>query len=279
MNKVEFMRRLNELLIDVPEEERTEALQYYEDYFADAGNSREEEIVTELGSPEALAKAIREEISGTKQVGYDKEGEYTEQGFRDAKYYDNLAYLDKQQAESKEEQTKSKEQWEQEQQWNQNQNNWNQNSWNQNQNNWDQNYGYPKKKKEKRNGSQILLIVFACIFILPIVIPLGIGLMMGMFGLLIGLFFAVLALGLSGIICIAAGIFAVGSGITKLFLFVPTGLVVIGIGLVAFGFGFLLLELTSLCMKGIKAGFQGIIKLIGNLFSRKRREYTEEYEN
>ena len=37
MEKVIFMNRLKDLLVDLPESERIEALQYYEDYFSDAG--------------------------------------------------------------------------------------------------------------------------------------------------------------------------------------------------------------------------------------------------
>ena len=37
MNRAEFMKRLEELLADIPEEERVEALEYYEGYFEDGG--------------------------------------------------------------------------------------------------------------------------------------------------------------------------------------------------------------------------------------------------
>ena len=37
MNRVEFMAELERLLADLPEDERQAAVQYYADYFADAG--------------------------------------------------------------------------------------------------------------------------------------------------------------------------------------------------------------------------------------------------
>ena len=37
MNREEFMAKLKALLGDIPADEREEALQYYEDYFDDAG--------------------------------------------------------------------------------------------------------------------------------------------------------------------------------------------------------------------------------------------------
>ena len=41
MNRAEFMRRLTELLGDVSPMERDEAIQYYNDYFDDAGAENE----------------------------------------------------------------------------------------------------------------------------------------------------------------------------------------------------------------------------------------------
>ena len=55
MNRAEYMRELSYLLQDVPDEEREEALQYYEDYFDDAGPDREEQVIAELGRPEKVA--------------------------------------------------------------------------------------------------------------------------------------------------------------------------------------------------------------------------------
>ena len=37
MNRVQFMEQLKKLLSDISEEERQEALEYYESYFDDAG--------------------------------------------------------------------------------------------------------------------------------------------------------------------------------------------------------------------------------------------------
>ena len=54
MNRQEFLERLRILLGDLSEEEREEAVQYYEDYFADAGPEMEEQIIKELGSPEKV---------------------------------------------------------------------------------------------------------------------------------------------------------------------------------------------------------------------------------
>ena len=41
MNRVQFMEQLKKLLSDISEEERQEALEYYESYFDDAGEDHE----------------------------------------------------------------------------------------------------------------------------------------------------------------------------------------------------------------------------------------------
>lgn len=58
MNRTEFLARLRAALVSLPFEEGQSAMKYYEEYFADAGEDREEEILKELGSPEMLAATI-----------------------------------------------------------------------------------------------------------------------------------------------------------------------------------------------------------------------------
>lgn len=64
MNRVEFMAELERLLADLPEDERQAAVQYYADYFADAGAENEAEVIRELGSPEKTAESIKADYYG-----------------------------------------------------------------------------------------------------------------------------------------------------------------------------------------------------------------------
>ena len=57
------MKRLEELLQDISENEREEALQYYNDYFDDAGAENEAQIIEELGNPEQVARTIKAGMS------------------------------------------------------------------------------------------------------------------------------------------------------------------------------------------------------------------------
>ncbi len=76
MNRAEFMRRLAGLLDDVPPMEREEAIQYYNDYFDDAGEENESGVIASLGTPEELARSIK---AGLNDGGNG--GEFTESGF------------------------------------------------------------------------------------------------------------------------------------------------------------------------------------------------------
>lgn len=63
MNRVEFMKKLEELLISIPQEDRKDALEYYENYFDEAGAEREQEVIRELISPEHVAQTILDSMS------------------------------------------------------------------------------------------------------------------------------------------------------------------------------------------------------------------------
>lgn len=84
MGKDYFLRELEYLLMDLPEEERQEALQYYRDYFEEAGPQQEESIVAQLGSPAKVAAELKGSLSGT-----DEEGEFSERGYRNEWYVED----------------------------------------------------------------------------------------------------------------------------------------------------------------------------------------------
>lgn len=79
MNRMEFMRDLRIRLSDIPESEREEAIQYYEDYLNDAGVENEQEVMEALGSPEKVAENIKAGLLGNAS------GEFTEAGYKNEK--------------------------------------------------------------------------------------------------------------------------------------------------------------------------------------------------
>lgn len=82
MNRIEYMRRLAALLQDVPAEERVATMQYYNDYFDDAGEENEEKVMEELGSPEQVAAEMKAGLGrSTKDSGEFRETGYTDPQF------------------------------------------------------------------------------------------------------------------------------------------------------------------------------------------------------
>ena len=79
MSRKEFMEKLEKLLWNISDSEREEALQYYNDYFDDAGEENEAKVIEELVSPEQVAQKIKAGLS-------DSSSEFSEQGYRDTRF-------------------------------------------------------------------------------------------------------------------------------------------------------------------------------------------------
>lgn len=60
MTRQEYMQQLAALLAAMPEAERRDALDYYEEYFDAAGPEKEAQTIQELGSPQNVAEKIWE---------------------------------------------------------------------------------------------------------------------------------------------------------------------------------------------------------------------------
>lgn len=65
MNKDIFLMRLEQLLYEIPREEREEAMDYYRSYFDDAGAENEAAVLEELESPQKIAESIKESLNST----------------------------------------------------------------------------------------------------------------------------------------------------------------------------------------------------------------------
>lgn len=82
MNRTEFMTELAALLQDIPVEERREAMQYYNDYFDDAGPENEQQVIDELESPKKVAANIKADMEENAK----DHGEFTENGYSDPQF-------------------------------------------------------------------------------------------------------------------------------------------------------------------------------------------------
>lgn len=82
MRRDKFMKELEYLLQDIPDEDKADAIAYYQDYLEEAGPENEEKVIQDFGSPERVAAIIRADIYGTLEDG----GEFTEKGYEDERF-------------------------------------------------------------------------------------------------------------------------------------------------------------------------------------------------
>ena len=92
MTRDEYMTALKNNIQSLTIDEQNEALQYYSDYFDDAGD--DEKVMKELGTPEEVAKVIRERFSNTlvKDSKAKEEGSSEENASGSAGRYEALYY-------------------------------------------------------------------------------------------------------------------------------------------------------------------------------------------
>ena len=79
MKRDEFLSELERLLSGLPQQEQEETMQYYRDYFDDAGPEHETEALRELGSPRKVAAAVMVQFE-------EEDGEFTEKGFANPRW-------------------------------------------------------------------------------------------------------------------------------------------------------------------------------------------------
>lgn len=84
MNRVEFMAQLERLLFDIPENDRNDAIAYYNGYFDEAGPENEEKIIQELGNPGKVAAMIKADM-----IASGNKGEFTENGYQNEQFKEN----------------------------------------------------------------------------------------------------------------------------------------------------------------------------------------------
>lgn len=232
MNRTEYMRQLESLLQNISATEREEALQYYNEYFNDAGPENEQNVIEALGNPAKVAENIKKDIFGN---GY---GENIYQKIN----ADNRAIIACPADSRTEDGTQEK---------------------SIRQNNATP---VPAEKKEGMSTGMIVLIVLLCILASPVIlgvasagIGVAAGLIAGWFGLIIGFGATAVALLLVLIALVIAGILC-------LFTHPFVGMGMIGGGLICGGVGLLFLMLT-VAMAGIAT--PAICRWIGGLFEKR----------
>lgn len=280
MDRAEFMRRLSDLLQDVPSAEREEAIQYYNDYIDDAGEGNEAEIIASLGTPEELAKSIK---AGLADGG--NAGEFTESGFHGYEQkskYQVMSTGEKQDGRQSGTQEGA-------------QDSVGQSGFGGNPGGQPSgaggtygSYGQPNgagsaygtygtqsnagqsgKPGKSMSGGQIALIAILAVLTSPIWIGILGGLfgcVLGIFGALLGLFIAFLAV---GVVFLAVGVALVWCGIVGIFGAPLPGFALVGVGLILMALG---LVFTCLMVwtvgSAIPALIRGCVNLCSKMFHR-----------
>lgn len=104
MDRKEFMKELEFLLQDVPYSEAKEALEYYHNYFDEAGSENESKVIAELGSPEKIAATIKAGLNDN----FAEDIEYGETGASNDQYRENYDVIEAKAKEKKKEPKKSR---------------------------------------------------------------------------------------------------------------------------------------------------------------------------
>lgn len=235
MNRKDYMERLEQLLLVLPVEEREEALQYYTDYFDDAGIDNEEIVISELGSPEEVAAKIRAGFSG-------EYGEYSEQGFEDIRFRENQEIVAEQGiAEGDWEEIPKEE----------------------------ESTGKRRAQNQNTNAWKIIAIVLILLVASPIIFPVGITILAVLFSLIVAVLAILFTVGVSGFAILFAGAAVIWAGISKIFLAPAAGILAAGVGCILLAIGILLSwMIISVSVKVVPGVIRGIVKFLGSPFRK-----------
>ena len=242
MNRIEFMKELEYLLQDIPEEDKADALDYYRDYLEEAGDEDEQTVLDEFGSPERIAAIIRADLSGNLKDG----GEFTDRGYQDSRYADPR-YQVARRLDLPEETADSV-----------------------NQGTGREKQAASDKKPSERNGWKI-----ACWILLAIIgSPLIISAVAVLFSALVTVVSVVASLALVLVILIAVfgivGVALIGYGFSQMFIMPLEGTLIFGTGLLLLGLALLLVVVAALFFgKLVPAGIRLFADLMNRLFHRR----------
>jgi uncharacterized membrane protein len=265
MTKLEFMKELESLLLDIPLEEREEALQYYNGYFEDAGEDHEDEIIKELGSPSKVASIIKADLSFNAQ-DRESRGYFTEKGYQDTVVKEEkfeIVGSGKQGAGNNGQNNNTS-----------NTANNGNNGFNSNQANYNRgpgayngagqnkNQGTDPYGQQRNRNTNIGLIILICILGSPILVSIF-GVLIGVVSALVGI---IIGIGAAGLAMIGAGIALLVYGLVQ--ISVPFyAFLLCGSGLVSLGLGMLFtLACGAICTKALPALIRGIVNLCKSPF-------------
>lgn len=266
MNRTEFLEQLERLLWDIPESERKEALEYYQDYFEDAGAENEGKVIQELGSPGKVAAIIRADLEN-EGIQY---GEYTETGYTDERFQEKNVPEPSEMEENSEKSETGPETGQEE-------NNWDGTRYRdpqgeRRQHSYDSPYSragygrnYGQNPRRSRSGAGWILLIIFVVAALPFVFGFG----MGALGLLIGIIGGIIGLLAGGIGLTVGGVMFLIHSLVFQLASPPTAVACVGGALMMTAVGILLLlAFIWLIFQAFPAVFRWAVDLIQRVLHR-----------
>lgn len=262
MKKEEFLRELEHLLSEISEEERADALAFYQSYFEDAGEENEASIMEELQSPQQVAESILRNLGCVQTVDYagntgagDSAGSASNTGYYNTHESVNSGYTSE----------------------NSGYTNASSGYANANYGSAGQNGSYMGgnvTNKKDKTVATVLLIVLAVITS-PLWLSLLACIASALFGVVCIVFGVIVAVIAVMVALIVIGFVLAGSGISFLISgSVPVGIALLGAGLIVLGLGILAVVLVAWIL-GVFLPWmvKGIVQLCRKLFN-KRKEHA-----
>lgn len=243
MNRAEFMEELEYLLSDIPDGEKSDAIEYYRDYLEEAGTENEEQVIREFGSPERIASIIRSEISGNMKDG----GEFTENGYMDERFKDPNYQMAKRYdyPETVDDHTEDTQ----------------------------GSYETDKRKKENSRAVKITLWIILLIAASPILLGLGsslAGIVTGILGCLLVL---VILVGAMTAVFLVLGFIMALAGIVSMAIHPISGILLFGLGILFLGLGLFALAVSGAFYgKFLPFLFRSMVNIISRfIYGRRKR--------
>lgn len=239
MNRREFIEQLRGLLTSLPYGEQEDALQFYEEYFDDAGPENEQRVIEELESPEAVArKIIQNSPSVPAAQGWVNadgaqaggEGAPSDTAAGSAQYDSSMfeRYYQNQQR---------------------------------------------MQQQSSSNWALWLVLILTC----PLWLPLGIGLIITLFSLVVTALALIFSFAVTVAALAAAVILTLILGVPMLFYDPLNGFYMISLAMIAAGASLILIPpVIWLCKKGIPAIFRGIGKLFSGSARKMKSAFKKK---
>ena len=233
MRKEEYLQKLEQLLYDIPAEDRYEAIQFYSDYLEDAGTDVNE-VIRSLGTPEELAKSIQKDLYGNNEAGdytrvyKDVPGTYRAPFSTGGKFTGEYQQHNRGREESK------------------------------------------ATRKGKLTSGQWVVFIILCLCAAPVIVSICGALLSVVFAIFLALIAIVFGAGIAGAALVIAAIILIMVAIVKVFFSPFSSIIMLGGGLLMVGIGLLGIAFTAwMVCKVLPKIFSWIVKVCSGIVHRK----------